>query len=609
MRFHARHLYRFILAGGAFVALSCAPSGAWAQQSNTQNADQGQMPDQAQGQFQAQGNVHWSDWAAFNQFLDAHPDIAEALRANPNLIYDQGFMGQHQDLKGFCDMHPGLRQDMDQDHTRFANWFRIRRDLASMNQFFSSHPDVEQQLAANPESVDNPNFVQSHPALAAFLSQNPGVKDAFDRNPAQFMNLEERFQARLSGRFGMGGGGYPGYGNGQNTNPRPGQPGQNGNANPDLRRGEVAAAAQFFDSHPYVEQQLQSNPDLINNQNFLQQHTELQAFLNSHPQVREEFGETPSVFVNAMVRLQGGPGVVAMDELLKENPDIAKQLEANPSLITNAKYLDQHPELRNILNNNQQLRNMFAQNPSTFLAVANRDNGTPVNGYGRADVATMDQYLDKHPGEARDLNAYPTRINDSDYLAHHKDLDAFLKKHPDVRDEFTHNPSAFMHQESTFEACAQMDDFLNNHRNLAKDLNSNPDDVKDGSYLDHHKDLKGFLVKNPGVGDQFQGNPSGFMDQERKFEANRQFDGYLSAHKGVAKDLQKNPNQVKDATYLGHHKDLKELMDKNPELAEAANTNPSAFMQEQMQFHEQYKNQQMQEKTKVEERATTHGPQ
>jgi hypothetical protein len=605
MRFNARHLYRYAVVGGALVALSCVPSGAWAQQNNTQSADQGQMQAQAQGQFQAQGNVHWSDWTAFNQFLDAHPDVAEALRANPDLIYDTGFMGQHQDLKNFCDMHPGIRQDMDQDRARFRSWFRVRRELATMDRFFGSHPDTEHQLEANPGAIDNQSFLQNHSQLVAFLNQNPGVKDAFDRSPSLFMNLEERFQARLSGRFGNGGaGGYPGFG--QNPNPHPGQ---NGYPGTDQRRDELAATAQFFDAHPDTEMQLQSNPDLINNASFMQRHPELQAFLNSHPEIKSQFDANPMAFLSAELRFQGGPGAVAMDQFLNAHPDVAKQLEANPSLINNAKYLQAHPELRAVLNSNPQLREMFTQNPSAFLTVAYRTNGTTGNAYGRADVATMDQYLDKHPGEARDLNAYPARINDSDYLAHHKDLDAFLKKHPDVRDEFTHNPSSFMHQESNFDACAQMDDFLNNHRNLAKDLNSNPDNVKDDSYLNHHKDLKGFLAKNPGVSDQFQGNPSGFMDQERKFEANRQFDVYLSTHKGVAKDLQKNPDQVKDAKYLDHHKDLKGLMDKNPELAQAANTNPSAFMQEQMQFHEQYKNQHIQEKTKVEQRATTHGAQ
>ncbi|MGB6075938.1 MAG: hypothetical protein WBG29_09905 [Candidatus Acidiferrales bacterium] len=576
MRSHARRLQRFVLAGGTLLALGCAPR-AWAQQSgnpnnqaSTQSQVQGQM--QGQGQFQAQG-VHWDDWVAFNQFLDAHPGIEQALRANPDLIYDQGFLGKNGDLNDFCNAHPGLRQDMDANRAQFRDWFRNLRELAAMGKFLDSHPDITKQLEANPSLIDNKSYLQNHTQLQEFLSSHPQVEEAADRNPTRFMNLETRLQAGISDRFA------------------------------------VMAMGQFFDSHADIEKQLQSNPELINSQSFQQQHPGLQDFLNSHPQVQAQFDASPAVFMNAEIRFQGGPGVVAMDEFLSAHPEVTKQLEANPSLINNPKYLQNHPELRDVLNNNSQLREWFTQNPSNFLKVAYRDDGLQGQGNGSADVATMDAYLDKHHDEARELNAYPARINDSDYLAHHKDLEAFLKKHPQVREEFTHNPSAFMYQESTFDACAQMDDFLGGHKSIGKDLDQNPASVKDANYLDHHKDLRNFLAKNPGVSDQFQDNPSAFMDREKRFEADREMDAYLSNHKNVSKDLQKNPDNVKDGNYLDHHKDLKELLDKNPELARAAESNPSGFMQEQMKFHEDYKNQHIQQRTTAEERASIHGAQ
>jgi hypothetical protein len=573
MRFNPKYFQRFVLVGGTLVALSCAPGGAWAQQSgnpNSQALNQVQM--QGQGQFQMQG-VHWDDWVAFDQFLEAHPDIDQALRANPDLIYDQGFLGKNSDLKNFCDAHPGLRQDMDANRAQFRDWFRNRRDLAAMGEFLDSHPDIAKQLEANPSLIDNKSYLQNHTQLQEFLSSHPQMEGAADWNPTRFMNLETRFQAGISGRFAL------------------------------------MATGQFFDSHADIEKQLQSSPDLINSQSFLQQHPELQDFLNSHPQVQAQFDASPTAFMNEEIRFQGGQGVVAMNEFLSAHPEIAKQLETNPSLINNPKYLQNHPELRDVLNNNPQLREWFTQNPSYFLTVAYRDDGLQGQGNGSADVATMDAYLDRHHDEARELNAYPPRINDSDYLAHHKDLEAFLKKHPQVREEFTHNPSAFMHQEGTFDACAQMDDFLHGHKSIGKDLDQNPASVKDADYLDHHKDLKNFLAKNPGVSDQFQDNPGAFMDHEKRFEADREMDAYLSNHKNVSKDLQKNPDNVKDANYLDHHNDLKELLDKNPELARAAESNPSGFMQEQMKFHEDYKNQNVRQKTTAEERASIHGAQ
>jgi hypothetical protein len=594
MRLNARHLYRYVLVGGALVALSCVPSGAWAQQNGSNNPDPGQFTAQDQGQMQ--GEFHWDDWVAFNQFLDAHPDIDAALRANPDLIYDTGFLAQHPDLGQFCQGHPGLQQDMNGNRDMFRHWFRLRRQLGDLSYFFEQHPDIEKQLEANPGLIDDKNFVQDHPALLDFLSSHPELTREFRQNPRLFMDIEIRFQIRLRDRTAL------------------------------------FQMHNFFDEHPNIEKELAANPKLIDDQNYLQDHPVLQQFLNTHPDVRITFDQNPVLFMDIEANYRPGqyrwpyPGnghwgngypygnpsgnmrvdVASMDQFLSAHGEIAAQLQANPSLINNAKYLGSHPELRNFLNNNPQVRQAFTQNPSDFF---NNLNQGQRAGNGTADVVTMDAYLDKHPDVARELEAYPARINDSDYLAHHKDLEGFLKKHPNVQQEFTQNPSAFMRQESAFDACAQMDDFLNAHKNIGKELDQNPASVKETAYLDQHKDLRSFLTKNPGVSDQMQSNPSGFMDQEKKFEANREMDSYLTNHKSVAKDLQKNPDDVKDAKYLDHHKDLKAVLIKNPELEQAANTSPSAFMQEQMKFHEDYKSQQIQQKTRVEQRATTHGGQ
>jgi hypothetical protein len=815
MRIYARHLYRLVLVGSAAVALSCAPGGAWAQQNNSQ--DQTQAQGQAQGQAQV-GNFRSADWVAFNQFLDAHPGIAAALRTNPDLLSDDNFLSQHNDLKTFCDNHPQVRQDMDRDRPQFRTWFRYRHQVAAMDQFLDSHPYIDNQLEANPSLIDNKSFVQSNAALQDFLNSNPQVRQAFDQNPNLFMRAETRFEGtradvrgdlaiytqfakdnpnlakqleanpslindsayvdahvslktflsdhpdvqqqiaqnpalffQMEARYdnGQGAMGAGGYGQNGSTNPntgRNGNPDTDRNANADLTRGEVASMDQFLDSHQSIEQQLQANPSLITNQTFLSDHPQLQSYLNQHPQVAAEFAENPQYFMLRTNRYEGSPAdqradnnavnrnpspdltraqvasmdqfldshqsieqqlqanpslitnqnflrnhpqlqsflndhpniqaefaenpqyfilrvrgyegtpadqradnnvnrnpnpdrdrngngnpdtdrnanpdltrgeVASMDQFLDSHPDIEKQLQANPSLINNVSYLSKHPALRAYLSNHAQVREEFTENPSLFMQREGQYENTEYrNGEARyyngsrsmnqQDVATMDAYLDKHASEARDLQAYPARVNDSDYLSHHKDLESFFKKHPQVREEFTTNPSAFMGAESTFEADSEMDEFLNNHKKLAKDLDENPDRVKDNDYLNHHKDLKSFLEKNPGVNDQFEDNPRAFMNREKRFDTDRDFDVYLTKHRNVAKDLQKDPDRVKDEKYLNKHKDLKELMEKHPDLDQRAKMNPSGLMQEQMKFHEDYKNHQIHEKSKVEQRANVH---
>lgn len=526
MRLHGKYLYRFLLAGGTAVILSCAPSGAWAQQnSNNQN----------QAEIQAR-DTDQASLAAFDRFLDANAELSAQLRANPSLINTADFMSAHPQLQDFLNAHPEVREQLKANPDRFmdrlgryeasardrnsdnrprnANPDLTRRDVATMDQFLDSHQDIERVLASNPADISDATFLREHPDLQQFLNNHPQVREEFAQNPALFMNREKSFEGSTA----------------DNDTGRPRNP------NPDLTRGEIASMDQFLDSHQDIQKQLAANPSLINNARYLRAHPELQAFLNQHAEVREEFTENPSIFMR------------------REN-----QLEAR-------------------------------------------------GGASGEDVATMDEYLDKHPDVARDLQAYPARVNDSDYLAHHKDLQAFLKKHPQVQAEFTENPSSFMRQESTFEASAEMDDFLSRHKDIGKDLDEDPTRVKDKDYVSHHKDLENFMQKNPGVGDRLETDPSAFMDQQRRFDADRDMDAYLTKHQSVAKDLQKDPARLKDDKYLDHHKDLKEVLEKHPDLNQAAKTDPARFIQVQAKFHEDLKKQQrVHQKTKVEQRAAVHG--
>ena len=756
MRIYARHLYRLAFTSGALLALSCAPSGAWAQQNNNNN-------NQDQDQVQAQ-EFNRADLATFDEFLDAHPEIAKTLRANPTLISDSTYLSEHAQLKAFLSAHAQIQQDISANPTKFMTGIRAyetterdrgadngvnrntnpdrdrngnpdltRSEVTSMDQFLDSHQNIEAQLKANPSLIKNQDFLRAHPQLQSYLNQHPQVATEFAENPQNFMQRTNGYE------------GSPADQRADNNNSRPNanqdqdrsgaNQDQNRNGNPDLTQGDVASMDRFLDAHQDIEKQLQANPSLITNQDFLRNHPQLQEYLNNHSQVQAEFAENPNQFMNRERRLETNPveragdvgpngypqvtqqdrasldqffdshqsieqqitanpslvnnqqflknnpqfadflkdhpqvkaafqdnpshflyeegryegstadqrtdngvnrtnpnrnaenrntnpdltrgEVTSMDRFLDSHQDVEKQLQANPSLINNVSYLSKHPALRAFLSSHAQVREEFTENPSLFMQREGQYENTEYrNGEARyyngsrnmnqQDVATMDAYLDKHSSEAKDLQAYPARVNDSDYLSHHKDLESFFKKHPQVREEFTTNPSAFMGAESTFEADSEMDEFLDDHKKLAKDLDENPDRVKDNDYLNHHKDLKSFLEKNPGVNDQFEDNPRAFMDREKRFDTDRDFDVYLTKHRDVAKDLQKDPDRVKDEKYLHKHKDLKELMEKHPDLDQRAKMNPSGLMQEQTKFHEDYKNHQMHEKSKVEQRANVH---
>src|SRR6266849_511794 len=168
------------------------------------------------------------------------------------------------------------------------------------------------------------------------------------------------------------------------------------NPNPDLTRQQVATFDQFLDSHPDIAKQLQANPSLVNNAEFMENHTQLQAFLTSHPELREELKENPAFFMRRENRFE-------------------------------------MPENR-----------MSSPNPNPTATAPNPD-------LTNQQLVTFDRFLDHHKGTAKDLEQNPSLVNDQKFIKSHKDLRSFLKNHPEVREELKENPSGFMREEARLE--------------------------------------------------------------------------------------------------------------------------------------------------------------
>ena len=81
---------------------------------------------------------------------------------------------------------------------------------------------------------------------------------------------------------------------------------QNQNANSahdsDITRQELALFDQFLDSHREIAEQVQQNPSLVNNDQFVKNHPALQTFMQQHPSVREELKENPKAFMHEEAR-------------------------------------------------------------------------------------------------------------------------------------------------------------------------------------------------------------------------------------------------------------------------------------------------------------------
>jgi hypothetical protein len=182
----------------------------------------------------------------------------------------------------------------------------------------------------------------------------------------------------------------------------------------------------------------------------------------------------------------------------------------------------------------------------------------------------MDQFLDDHQQIDKELTAKPSLINDQKYLGQHKDLRLFMNDHPQVREEFAENPSYFMNRENRF------------------------DSREFGGRTD--------VGRRPDVDRNYSRSSSNVSDRQAK-----QMDQFLDKHKDIDRDLGKNPSLCNDDKYLKHHKDLRAFLDKNPEVRTQVASNSAYFTQrhEMQEHHAPVKGTKPPTKTPIEQHETT----
>ncbi len=149
------------------------------------------------------------------------------------------------------------------------------------------------------------------------------------------------------------------------------------------------------------------------------------------------------------------------------------------------------------------------------------------NDINRTELTNFDQYLDDHPGVARQLQRNPSLINDPTFLSHHPDLQTFLNNHPGVREEIKENPRQFMNRERRFERnggdisraeAATGDQFLDSHPEIAEQLQKHPRLIDNPQYLQKHPELQEFLKNHPEVREDWQEHPRAFMKRQHHYE-------------------------------------------------------------------------------------------
>src|SRR6266403_4554619 len=162
--------------------------------------------------------------------------------------------------------------------------------------------------------------------------------------------------------------------------------------NSDITRQELARFDQFLDSHQEIAQQLRHDPSLVNDQNYVQGHPELQTFLQDHPGVREEIKENPNYFMRQENRYDRREEarednrreeLARFDQFLDRHQEIAEQLRRDPSLVKNQQFVSNHPALQSYLQDHPAVREDLTRNPDAFMRQEQR--------YDRREDANRDE--------------------------------------------------------------------------------------------------------------------------------------------------------------------------------------------------------------------------
>jgi hypothetical protein len=158
----------------------------------------------------------------------------------------------------------------------------------------------------------------------------------------------------------------------------------------------------------------------------------------------------PPVHAHTSAQTAKQTPIANFDTFLDAHPAIEKDLKQNPSLVNDATYLSNHPELKTFLAGNAAVSAAATKDPKALMNRLQRfeKSGRDIS---KADRAAFDKFLDQHSTIAKDIRKDPALLTNASYLASHPDLQSFLAANPGIQQEITEHPRGFVNAENHFE--------------------------------------------------------------------------------------------------------------------------------------------------------------
>jgi hypothetical protein len=145
------------------------------------------------------------DQRSFENYLDSNWRVAQQLYQNPELIRDRQFVREEESLDEWLDSHPdaadaleanphkyiwserGRQKSTGQQPTERRAGYMSEQDLRSFETFLDSHPETAQRLYENPDLISDRQFTRSNRALNNWLDDHPEAADTIQANPHKFL--------------------------------------------------------------------------------------------------------------------------------------------------------------------------------------------------------------------------------------------------------------------------------------------------------------------------------------------------------------------------------------------------------------------------------------
>jgi phage-related protein len=467
----------------------------------------------------------------FDLFLDNHQDIDQALRRDPSLVNDSNYLQAHPDLQTFLQQHPAISEEIKENPNYFMrqeNRYEQREDarsLAQFDQFLDKHRDLSEQLRRDPSLANNQQFVDSHPALQAFLRDHSEVRQDLSRNPNGYMQQINQYENRENPNNDLARNRVDNRQDNDNRQDRD----RDMDRRDDDRRAQVAQFDRFLDTHRETAEQLRRDPSLVKNQQFLQNHPALQTYLQQHPDIQQRLDQNPNAFMRRENRYDNNEA-----EARNRDFDRDDARRNNDRDDTRARDNDRRDnDNRQANDNRQDVRDRDADNRNQNRQDNDyRQDSRTNRDRDHGQVVSFDQFLDKHQEIAEQLRRDPSLAKNQQFVQNHPALQAYLQDHQGVREELNQNPNAFMQQENRYESRENgvgrsgmnreqysFGQFLGTHSSMSGELSKNPSLLKNREYMSSHPELDAYMKAHPDAQSQVAKDPDAFLKASQQFSS------------------------------------------------------------------------------------------